>query len=144
MILAIANELDFDIYQMDVKTTFPNGNIDADVYMEQPEGFIDTKYPEKVCKLRKIIDSLKQSARHWNKTIDYFLKKLNYTACVADPCIYAKHVVKVKKDLIIIVVLYADDLIITSNDIELLLGEKEIRNGRSRRYYILSWNVDES
>ena len=87
-ILAIANELDFDIHQMDVKTAFLNGNIDADVYMEQPDGFIDTKYPKKICKLRKSIYGLKHSARCWNKTIDSFLKKLNYTACEADPCIY--------------------------------------------------------
>ena len=39
---------------MDVKTAFLDGNIDVDVYMEQLEGFIDTKYPEKVCKLRKV------------------------------------------------------------------------------------------
>ena len=59
-ILAIANELDFDIHQMDVKTAFLNGNIDADVYMEQPEGFINTKYPENVCKLRKCIETVSQ------------------------------------------------------------------------------------
>ena len=104
---------------MDVKTGFLNGNIDADVYKEQPEGFVDTKYPEKVCKLRKSIYGLKQSARCWNKTIDNFLNKLNYTACEADPCIYVKHVVKGQKDVIIIIALYVDDLIITSNDTEL-------------------------
>ena len=60
-ILAIANELYFDIHQMDVKTAFLNGNIDADIYMEQPEGFIYTKYPKKVCKLRKSIYTVSNS-----------------------------------------------------------------------------------
>ena len=69
--------------------------------------------------------SLKQSARCWNKTTDNSLKKLNYTACEADPCIYVKHVVKGQKDVIIIIALYGDDLIITSNDTELLLAEKK-------------------
>ena len=73
---------------MDVKTAFLNGNIDVEVYMEQPDGFIDTKYSKKVCKLQKTIYGLKQSARCWNKTIDNFLRKLNYTAYEADPCIY--------------------------------------------------------
>ena len=109
---------------MDVKTTSLNGNIDADVYMEQPESFIDTNDPDKVCKLRKSIYGLKQSARCWNKTIDIFLKKSNYTACEADPCIYVKHV-KCQKDIIIIIALYVHDLIITSNDTELLLAEKK-------------------
>ena len=58
--ISTANELDFDIHQMDVETTFLNGNIDADLYMEQPEGFINTKYPEKVCKLRKSIETVSQ------------------------------------------------------------------------------------
>ena len=118
---------------MDVKTAFLDGNIDVDVYMEQLEGFIDTKYPEKVCKLRKSIYGLKQLTRCWNKTIDNFLKKLNYTACEADPCIYVKHIGKGQKDIIIIIALYVDDLIITSNDTELLLAEKK---ELSRRFEI--------
>ena len=124
-ILAIANELDFDIPQMYVKTAFLNGNIDVDEYMEKPEGFIDTKYPEKFCKLQKSTYGLKQPARCWNKIIDNFLKKLNYTACEANACIYFKHIVKGQKDVIIIIALYIDDLIITSNDSELLQAEKK-------------------
>ena len=71
------------------------------------------------------LNSLKQSARCWNKTTGNSLKKLNYTACEADPCIYVKHVVKGQKDVIMIIALYGDDLIITSNDTELLLAEKK-------------------
>ena len=67
---------------------------------------------------------MKQSARCSNKTSDNILKKLNYTACEADPCIYVKHVFKGQKDVIIIV-LSVDDLIKTSNDTELLLAKKK-------------------
>ena len=50
-VLAIANELNLEVHQMDVKTAFLNGDIDTDIYMKQPEGFAED--PTKVCKLRK-------------------------------------------------------------------------------------------
>ena len=70
---------------------------------------------------RKSIYRLKQSARCWNKTTDNFLKKLNYTLCEADPCIYVKHFVKGQRDVIIIIALYVDE---NYNHTELLLAEK--------------------
>ena len=48
---------------MDVKTTFLNGNLLEDVYMTQPEGFVDPKYPNRVCKLQRSIYGLKQASR---------------------------------------------------------------------------------
>ncbi len=51
MFFAIAAKLDLHCHQMDVKTAFLNGDLDQDVYMEQPEGFVDPKPPDFVCKL---------------------------------------------------------------------------------------------
>ena len=65
-ILAIANELDLEVHQMDVKTAFLNGDLDCEIYMNQPEGFIDPERLEMVCKLRKSIYGLKQATRCWN------------------------------------------------------------------------------
>ena len=53
-VLAIANELDLEVNQMDVKTAFLNGDLDCEIYMNQPEGFIDPERLEMVCKLRKV------------------------------------------------------------------------------------------
>ena len=55
--------------------------------MKQPEGFISEKFPKKVCKLKKSLYGLKQSARVWNKQIDEYLKKSGYIQNTADPCI---------------------------------------------------------
>ena len=56
---AIAAYYDYEIWQMNVKTTFLNGNLLEDVYMTQPEGFVDPKYPNRVCKLQISIYGLK-------------------------------------------------------------------------------------
>ena len=59
IILAIAAYFDYEIWQMDVKTTFLNGNLTVDMYMMQPEGFLDPTKAGKICKLQKSIYGLK-------------------------------------------------------------------------------------
>ena len=51
-LLVLANAHDFEIYQMDVKTAFLNGSLDCEIYMSQPEGFVDHDRPNQVCKLK--------------------------------------------------------------------------------------------
>ena len=63
ILLAITVYYDYEIWQMEVKTTFLNGNLLEDVYMTQPEGFVDTKYPNRECKLQRSIYGLKQASR---------------------------------------------------------------------------------
>ena len=55
VLLTIAAYYDYEIWQMDVKTAFLNENLLEDVYMTQPEGFVDPKHPNKVCKLQRSI-----------------------------------------------------------------------------------------
>ena len=64
-LLALANVHDLEVHQMDVKTAFLNGSIEHNIYMSQPEGFIDVEHPEYVSKLNKSLYGLKQSARCW-------------------------------------------------------------------------------
>nr|GEV91759.1 reverse transcriptase [Tanacetum cinerariifolium] len=52
---------------MDVKTAFLNNHLSKDAYMVQPKGFVDSKHPNKVCKLQCSIYGLKQASRSWNK-----------------------------------------------------------------------------
>ena len=63
ILFAIAAHYDYEIWQMDVKTTFLNGHLEEDVYMAQPDGFVYPKHPNKVCKLKKSIYGLKQASR---------------------------------------------------------------------------------
>ncbi|GJZ05863.1 retrotransposon protein, putative, ty1-copia subclass [Tanacetum coccineum] len=64
ILLAIAAFYDYEIWQMDVKTAFVNGHLSKDVYMVQPEGFVDPKHPNKVFKLQRSIYGLKQASRN--------------------------------------------------------------------------------
>ncbi|GJX01580.1 retrotransposon protein, putative, ty1-copia subclass, partial [Tanacetum coccineum] len=62
ILIAIATYYDYEIWQMDVKTTFLNRHLSKEVYMERPEGFVNPKYPNHVCKLKRSICGLKQAS----------------------------------------------------------------------------------
>ncbi|GKC17259.1 retrotransposon protein, putative, ty1-copia subclass [Tanacetum coccineum] len=78
------------IWQMDVKTAFLNGRLDEDIYMEQPEGYVDPNYPNGVCKLQRAIYGLKQASRQWNKRFDEEIKKFGFIQNRDEPCVYRK------------------------------------------------------
>ena len=67
---AIANANDMEIHHKDVKTAFLNGNLTEDIYMKQPESYINPNYPDHVCRLLKSLYGLQQSAKCWNNVID--------------------------------------------------------------------------
>jgi hypothetical protein len=77
IILAIATFFDYEIWQMDVKTTFLNGNIEEELYMVHPKGFVDPKDANKVCKLQRSIYGLKQASRSWNLHFDKVIEGLD-------------------------------------------------------------------
>ena len=95
--------------------------------MTQPEIFVDPGHPEYVCKLKKSLYGLKQSARCWNETLDSFLMKSGYRKNNADSCIYVKSI-KNEDGFISFVILavYIDDIIPLSNDIVMLNAEKKL------------------
>ncbi|GJZ38891.1 retrotransposon protein, putative, ty1-copia subclass [Tanacetum coccineum] len=90
ILIAIAAYYDYEIWQMDVKTAFLNGRLDEDIYMEQPEGYVNPKYPKRVCKLQRSIYGLKQASRQWNKRFDEEIKKFGFTQNRDEPCVYRK------------------------------------------------------
>ena len=106
---AIANEM--VIHQMDVVTAFLNGNLDEELYMAQPEGFVKPGEENLVCRLNKSIYGLKQSPRCWNIVLDTFLKSLNFTQSNADQCVYIRNNNEQKT----IIAVYVDDLVIIAN-----------------------------
>ncbi|GJS40494.1 retrotransposon protein, putative, ty1-copia subclass [Tanacetum coccineum] len=79
ILIAIAAFYDYEIWQMDVKPAFLNGYLNKEVYMEQPEGFVNPKYPNRVCKLKHSIYGLKQASRKWNKRFDDEIKKFGFS-----------------------------------------------------------------
>ncbi|GJW94940.1 retrotransposon protein, putative, ty1-copia subclass [Tanacetum coccineum] len=90
ILLAIAMFYDNEIWKMDVKTAFLNGHLSKDVYMVQPEGFVDPKHPNKVCKLQLSIYGLKQASKSWNKRFDIEIKKIGFTQNPNEPCVCLK------------------------------------------------------
>ncbi|GJT02089.1 retrotransposon protein, putative, ty1-copia subclass [Tanacetum coccineum] len=90
ILISIAAYYDYEIWQMDVKTAFLNGYLDEDIYMVQPEGFVDPNHPRKVCKLQRSIYGLKQASRSWNKRFDEEIKRFGFTQNLDEPCVYQK------------------------------------------------------
>ena len=91
-LLTLANAHNLEVHQLDVKTAFLNGSVEHDIYMSQPEGFIDPNRPNYVCKLNKSIYCLKQSVICWNSTLDEFFTSSGYRRSAADECIYIKQI----------------------------------------------------
>ena len=111
MLLAFAVQHNMLIHQMDVVAAFLNGSLQEDIYMEQPDGYVQAKNEQLVCKLKKSLYGLKQASRCWNAVLNDFLKLIEFEQSVADPCVY----VKKTKDHLVIVAVYVDDLIIIAN-----------------------------
>ena len=124
ILLAIAAFFDYEIWQMDVKTVFLNGNVEEELYMMQPEGFVDPKDAGKVCKLQRSIYGLKQASRSWNLRFDEVIKEFGFVQTYGEACIYKK----VSGSSIVFLVLYVDDILIIGNDIELLNSVKSYLN----------------
>jgi hypothetical protein len=93
---------------MDVKSVFLNGPIKEEVYVEQPPGFEDNKYPNHVYKLSKALYGLKQASRAWCERLRDFLITNDFKVGKADPTLFTK---TVAKDLFICQI-YVDDIIL--------------------------------
>ena len=90
MLIAIAVLHNLDIHQMDMKTTFLNSELNEEIYMELPEGFIVKNQEHKVCKLVKSLYGLKQAPKQWHKKFDGIMIKDAFTINECDKCIYTK------------------------------------------------------
>ena len=123
---AIVNQLDLELHQMDVSTAFINGDLQEEIYMKQPEGYVKQGQENLVCKLNKSFYGLKQASRCWYETFDQFLKKPGYKQCTVDSYMYIKRV----GENFLYIALYVDDLLLASNNLELLKGEKELLETR--------------
>jgi len=91
-ILALAALEDMEIHQMDVKTTFLNGKLEEEIYMEQLQGFVHQGGEHLVCKLHKSLYGLKQSPRAWNQKLDAFIKSIEFMKSEANPSVYVAQV----------------------------------------------------
>ncbi|GJT72626.1 retrovirus-related pol polyprotein from transposon TNT 1-94 [Tanacetum coccineum] len=100
------------IYQMDVKTTFLNGELKEEVYVSQPEGFVDPDHPTHVYRLKKALYGLKQAPRAWYDTLSWFLLDNKFSKGAVDPTLFTRKTGK----HILLVQIYVDDIIFASTD----------------------------
>jgi transposase InsO family protein len=143
-LLSLAAYLDLELHQMDVKTAFLNGDLDHDIYMQQPEGFVVTGQERLVCKLQKSLYGLKQAGRAWYEKIHLALVELGFHALHADTCIYQLR----RGSLVMLIALYVDDLLLLSNSLD---GLTALKQDLARRFamkdlgeahYVLGIQID--
>ncbi|GJY98958.1 retrovirus-related pol polyprotein from transposon TNT 1-94 [Tanacetum coccineum] len=97
--LTFAAHMNMVVYQMDVKTTFLNGNLWEEVYVSQPDGFVDPDKPNHVYKLKKSLYGLKQAPRAWYDMLSSFLISQDFSKGSVDPTLFIR---KEGKELLLI------------------------------------------
>ncbi|GJY84890.1 putative reverse transcriptase domain-containing protein [Tanacetum coccineum] len=102
----------FQSIHLDVKTAFLNGPLKEEVYVAQPDGFVDPDHPEKVYSLRKALYGLKQAPRAWYDELSNFLMSKGFTKGTIDPTLFT---IRYGED-ILLVQIYVDDIIFRTSD----------------------------
>ncbi|GJX20514.1 retrovirus-related pol polyprotein from transposon TNT 1-94 [Tanacetum coccineum] len=105
--IANAASKNITIYQMDVKTSFLNGELKEEVYVSQPKGFVDPDHPTHVYRLKKALYGLKQAPRAWYDTLSRFLLDNKFSKGAVDPTLFTRKTGK----YILLVQIYVDDII---------------------------------
>ena len=123
ILMQLAAQYDLTVHQMDVRAAFLHAPIDHEIYMEQPEGFEEFSEDgdKLVYRLKKSLYGLKQSGRNWNKVLHEYLKNDGFVRNEVDHCVYRKQT----DNGVIILVVWVDDLIIASNNIDMLCQFKD-------------------
>nr|GFA87102.1 copia protein [Tanacetum cinerariifolium] len=107
LFIAYAAYKSFTVYQMDVKTAFLYGPLKEEVYVNQPDGFVDPYHPDKVYRLKKALYGLKQAPRAWYDELSNFLVSKGFSKGSIDPTLF---ITKHRGD-ILMVQIYVDDII---------------------------------
>ena len=106
---------------MDVKNAFLHGELDREIYMNQPMGFQSQEYTNYVCKILKALYGLKQAPRAWYGKIAEFLTHSGCSMSSTDSSLF----IKVNNGKLAVVLVYVDDLIITGDCEEEILQTRE-------------------
>lgn len=121
LLLAIAAQKGWKVFQLDVKSAFLNGILQEEIYVEQPQGFVKEGEGDKVYLLRKALYGLKQAPRAWYSKIDEHLLNLGFVKSLSETTLYVKR----NSTDILIVSLYVDDLLVTGNNTDLIQNFKQ-------------------
>ncbi|KAI3730698.1 hypothetical protein L1987_61872 [Smallanthus sonchifolius] len=111
-VIAIAVEHNWSLFQLDVNNAFLYGDLQEDVYMCLPEGYF-SETETKVCKLNKSLYGLKQAPRMWNEKLVGALLEVGFVQSKCDYSLF----VKIEKSMLIVLLVYVDDIVVTGNDL---------------------------
>ncbi|PKU65510.1 Retrovirus-related Pol polyprotein from transposon TNT 1-94 [Dendrobium catenatum] len=111
VLLTISTQRGWPIHQLDINNAFLHGELHEDVYILQPQGFIDPKLPNHVCKLVKAIYGLKQAPRQWFHKLTSFLISFGFHFSKADPSLLLYN----KNGISIYFLAYVNDILLTGN-----------------------------
>lgn len=112
LILGMVAQNDLELEQLDVKMAFLHGDLDEEIYMEQPEGYYIDGKRDYVCKLEKSLYGLKQSPRQWYKRFDQFITSIGFERSNFDACVYIKRC----GHSFMYLLLYVDDMLIAAKN----------------------------
>ena len=127
-VLALAAQHGLKLHQMDVSTAFLNGELENEVYMKQPEGYITPGQEYLVCKLKRSLYGLKQSPRCWNQALDGQMKRMGFTQSASDPCLYIS---SEGKGEMFVVAIYVDDVVLAGKSDQRM---REVKDALAERY----------
>jgi hypothetical protein len=97
------------------KKTFPHGDLEEDIYMQQPQGYEVKGKENLVCRLKKSLYGLKKDPRKWYLKFDRFMTKQGYSICHSDHGVYFKNI---ENGSYIILLLYVDDMIVAGSNMQ--------------------------
>jgi hypothetical protein len=117
---------------MDVKTAFLNGELEEEIYMDQPDGFIANVQENKVCKLLKSLYGLKQALKQWHEKFDNTLTSAGFIVNEADKCVYYRH----GGGESVILCLYVDDILIFRSNLRVI---EEVKHFLSNNFEMKIW-----
>jgi len=125
VLLAMGAHYQLVLHQIDVSTAFLHGELSEEVYMHQPEGFIEPGKEDLVCRLNHSIYGLKQSPRRWNHALDSQLREMGFAQTACDPCLY----ISKGAEEMFIVAAYVDDIILGGKNLARVNAVKEKLSG---------------
>jgi len=141
--MALVAHYNLELHQIDVKTAFLNRDLEEDVYMDQPVGFIEEGKEYMVCKLKRSRYGLKQASRQWYLKFNDTTVSFGFKENTVDRCIY----LKVSGSKFIFLILYVDDILLATNDLSLLsetkmfLSNKFEMKDMGETYYVIGIEI---
>jgi len=105
---------------MDIKTAFLNGNLEKEIYMDQPIGFVSNCEEDKVCHLKISIYGLKQSSKSWYFRFHEAITLFGFAMVSEDHCVYVKKTIRG----IMFLTLYVHDILLTGNNLKMINATK--------------------